>query len=204
MRKILIEQEDLKEELNFFNTKFLFQSPCGQLLLVAYGGKLCMCDWIGSKRLISNIKRLHRFITSDRVPTGYSGMTEESNANIDYENHESADNSVINAAIKELKEYFAHRRTEFDIPLLLSGTDFQNKVRSFLQEIPYGETLSYRSVASAIGLPHGIRAVASAIAANPLSIFLPCHRVIASDGSLGGYAGGMCAKKYLLNLEANG
>ena len=108
---------------------------------------------------------------------------------------------VIRQAALQLDEYFAGKRTVFDVPLLFVGTDFQKKVWNDLLRIPYGETVSYGEMAVRTGVPKAVRAVANANGANAISIFVPCHRVIGSDGSLTGYGGGIEAKKYLLLLE---
>lgn len=108
---------------------------------------------------------------------------------------------VIYETIRQLSEYFAGTRTRFDLPLRLSGTDFQLLVWDVLREIPYGTTVSYRDVAERIGRPKSVRAVANAIGANPIAPIIPCHRVIGSDGSLTGYAGGLDIKRQLLALE---
>ena len=89
----------------------------------------------------------------------------------------------------------------FDIPLLFVGTDFQKRVWKLLLKIPYGQTISYGTMAEKLGNPQAIRAVANANGANAISIFAPCHRVIGSNNSLTGYGGGLNAKKYLLQLE---
>ncbi|HKB31394.1 MAG TPA: methylated-DNA--[protein]-cysteine S-methyltransferase [Streptosporangiaceae bacterium] len=101
----------------------------------------------------------------------------------------------------QLRDYFAGRRTEFELPLSLAGTPFQRRVWAALQEIPYGETISYGELAARIGRPTAARAVGLANGRNPVSIIVPCHRVIGSDGSLTGYGGGMARKQYLLAFE---
>lgn len=105
------------------------------------------------------------------------------------------------AVFQELDEYFQGKRKTFDIPLRTHGTPFQEKVWAALQEIPYGETRSYKDIAEAIGHPKAYRAVGMANNANPLFIIIPCHRVIGADGSLTGYGGGLPMKKALLSLE---
>ena len=102
-----------------------------------------------------------------------------------------------------MDEYFARKRKTFDIPLLLVGTEFQKSVWQELQNIPYGKTLSYGELSQRLGEPKAVRAVAAANGANPISIFVPCHRVIGRDHKLTGYAGGLAAKKELLELEAD-
>lgn len=105
---------------------------------------------------------------------------------------------------KQLAEYFAGTRKNFDLPLNPSGTAFQLKVWEALRDIPYGETRSYRDIAVMIGSPLSCRAVGGANHRNPISIITPCHRVIGADGSLTGYGGGLDKKRALLALEKNG
>ncbi len=102
---------------------------------------------------------------------------------------------------KQLTEYFAGRRKQFDMPLDPDGTKFQLSVLNQLLQIPYGETRSYKDIAQAIGSVNAVRAVGNANGSNPLPIVIPCHRVIGSDGSLTGFGGGLDAKRYLLGLE---
>ena len=105
-------------------------------------------------------------------------------------------------AIEQLDQYFAGERTEFDLELDMRGTQFQNDVWNALLTIPYGETRSYGEIARQIGRPDRARAVGAANGSNPVSIIVPCHRVIGSDGSLTGYGGGLPRKRFLLDLEA--
>lgn len=107
----------------------------------------------------------------------------------------------LKEAAKQLEEYFDKKRTEFDLPLDLQGTDFQKRVWNELLNIPYGKTVSYLDVSLALGDRKAIRAVGTANGRNPIAIVVPCHRVIGSDGSLTGYAGGLTRKKWLLDLE---
>ncbi|MGH3328184.1 MAG: methylated-DNA--[protein]-cysteine S-methyltransferase [Streptomycetales bacterium] len=106
--------------------------------------------------------------------------------------------------IAQLDEYFTGQRTVFDLPLAPKGSRFDRAVWTRVQAIPYGETLSYAALAQAIGRPDRARAVGGANARNPLPIIVPCHRVIGSDGSLTGYAGGLDRKRALLALERGG
>lgn len=110
---------------------------------------------------------------------------------------------AIRQCVRELGEYFAGSRTDFDVPISFGhkGTEFQQKVWHRLRSIPYGETLSYKALAADCGGPNHSRAVANANGRNPISIIVPCHRVIASDGTLGGYTGGVGKKRRLLELE---
>jgi methylated-DNA-[protein]-cysteine S-methyltransferase len=103
---------------------------------------------------------------------------------------------------RQLSEYIAGKRTRFDLPLQPYGTEFQKKVWQALREIPFGKTKSYLDLASAVGSPEASRAVGTANGKNPLSIVVPCHRVVAADGALTGFAGGLERKAALLALEA--
>jgi methylated-DNA-[protein]-cysteine S-methyltransferase len=102
---------------------------------------------------------------------------------------------------QQLGEYFSGSRRRFDLALDLRGSDFQRRCWQALLRIPYGEVWSYAELAGAVGSPLAARAVGQANRSNPIAIIVPCHRVIASDGTLGGYAGGLEAKRYLLRLE---
>lgn len=104
---------------------------------------------------------------------------------------------------RQLEEYFAGRRTRFDLPLAARGDTFQQRVWALLREIPYGETRSYGQLARELGDPALARAVGAANGRNPLSVIVPCHRVVGADGSLTGYAGGLERKRQLLDLEAS-
>jgi len=109
--------------------------------------------------------------------------------------------ALTDLAAKELEEYFSGKRKKFDIALNPQGTDFQRSVWKALQDIPYGETRSYKEIAQAIGNPKACRAVGMANNKNPVWIIIPCHRVIGSDGTLTGYGGGLKMKQRLLKLE---
>ncbi len=111
---------------------------------------------------------------------------------------------VLKKAVRELTEYLAGERQEFSVALDFRGTPFQESVWSELLKIPYGKTRSYAEVASRIKNPQAVRAVGGANGKNPICIIVPCHRVIASSGSLGGYSGGVEVKKKLLEIEKNG
>ena len=159
-----------------------YKSPIGDILLGSYRGKLCLADWKYRKM---------RMTIDNRIQTGLKAKYVE----------ESSD--VINETINQMKEYFAHERKEFDIPLLMIGTDFQKSVWQGLLKIPYGTTASYLELSKNIGNEKAVRAVASANGANAISIMIPCHRVIGSNGDLVGYAGGLPVKKKLLEIESN-
>ena len=109
---------------------------------------------------------------------------------------------LLEQAAAQLEEYFAGSRRTFDLPLAPAGTPFQRRVWDALREIPYGKTVCYRDIAARVGCPKGFRAVGLANNRNPISIFIPCHRVVGADGSLTGYGGGLSVKKMLLDLEA--
>jgi len=146
---------------------------------------------IGALRLVASDRGLVAILWPDddpaRVPLG--AMTDR------------PDHPLLRAAIDQLDEYFAGQRTGFDLPLDLRGTDFQRAVWGALRTIPYGETRSYGAIAGQIGRPAASRAVGAANGRNPVSIIVPCHRVIGSAGALTGFAGGMAAKARLLRLE---
>ncbi len=108
---------------------------------------------------------------------------------------------ILNSTSKQIQEYFSGQRKQFDIILNLSGTSFQKKVWRELYKIPYGKTVSYGDIARRIKNPKAVRAVGSANGKNPICVIIPCHRVIASDGSIGGYSGGLKIKHQLLKLE---
>jgi methylated-DNA-[protein]-cysteine S-methyltransferase len=108
---------------------------------------------------------------------------------------------ILAQAVRELSEYFSGKRKTFDLPLDVEGTSFQKSVWNELSKIPYGKTYSYQDVAMRIRNAKACRAVGTANGRNPLSIIVPCHRVIAADGTLGGYGGGLDIKMKLLELE---
>jgi methylated-DNA-[protein]-cysteine S-methyltransferase len=110
---------------------------------------------------------------------------------------------IVCEAERQLAEYFAGKRTQFDLPIEPRGTQFQRKVWQALREIPFGQTRSYLDLAKTAGSPRAARAVGAATGKNPLSIVVPCHRVIGADGRLNGFAGGVETKAKLLALEAS-
>lgn len=148
-------------------------SPVGELTLVADGHGLAAILWENDK--------------PDRVRLG--AMTEK------------ADHPVLVETERQLGEYFAGDRRSFDVPLSFAGTDFQKRVWAALLAIPFGETRSYGEIADQLGSPGASRAVGAANGRNPISIIAPCHRVVGSNGKLTGFAGGLEAKAFLLELE---
>jgi methylated-DNA-[protein]-cysteine S-methyltransferase len=116
----------------------------------------------------------------------------------------SDDHPVLKQTIEQLKEYLANQRRHFSVTLAATGTDFQKKVWQALTEIPFGEVCSYQELANAIDNPKAVRAVGMANGKNPISIIVPCHRVIGKNGTLTGYAGGVERKQWLLEHESEG
>ena len=157
-----------------------YDSPCGELVLASVDGELCLCDWNGMPCAERNKRRLLRLL--DAV------FKEEPS-------------EVIEQTKRQLDVYFAGTRRVFDIPLHPVGTDFQKAVWSALLEIPYGEVRTYMDIARRVDNVRGVRAVAQAIGANGIGIIIPCHRVIGSDNTLTGFAGGLETKRRLLELE---
>lgn len=157
-----------------------YASLCGRLLIGDCEGKVCLCDWDLPLRTVQVVERVSRILDAECV----EGKT-----------------PLIECVIVQLEEYFEGKRSEFDLPLVVAGSDFQQRVWRELQQIPYGEAISYLQLANRIGRPRAVRAVASACRANAMSIIIPCHRVVGGNGSLTGYAGGLDAKQFLLDLE---
>lgn len=157
-----------------------FKTPVGELILGSYQNKLCLCDWKYRKMRTTIDNRIKQGLKSEF----FDGST-----------------PVIEETKLQLEEYFNQQRQKFDIPLTLVGTHFQKSVWNALLEIPYGETYSYLKLSEHLNNKEAIRAVASANGANAISILVPCHRIIGTDGKLVGYAGGLPAKKKLLELE---
>lgn len=116
--------------------------------------------------------------------------------------HHAAACRILAAACNQLREYFAGRRNQFDLPLAPQGTAFQLRVWTELRRIPYGQTISYGELARRVGLPRAARAVGAANGANPIPIIVPCHRVIGANGRLTGFGGGLATKAELLALES--
>lgn len=160
--------------INYFKTNY------GELILGSYDEKLCLCDW--------RYRKMRRAIDT-RIQNGKDAVYKEGNSN------------VIDETKLQLSEYFSQKRTEFSIPLLLIGSDFQKTVWNALLQIPYGKTETYLGLSKELNNEKAIRAVANANGANAFSIIVPCHRIIGSDGKLVGYAGGLSVKKKLLELE---
>jgi methylated-DNA-[protein]-cysteine S-methyltransferase len=160
-----------------------YQTALGELMLGSFSEKLCLCDWRYRKM---------RTAIDRRIQEGLDACFEEK------------DTVVTQNARQQLEEYFSINRIDFNIPLLMIGTSFQKMIWNELLSIPYGKTDSYLGISRKTGHEKSIRAVAAANGANALSIFVPCHRVIGSDGKLTGYGGGVHVKRKLLQLEMHG
>lgn len=156
-------------------------TPVGELIIGSLGESVCLADWRYRKKRAAVDRRVQNELGEAYV---------------------EGDSTVLTALKQQLTAYFGGHRRVFDVPLRLAGTDFQRSVWRALQDIPYGTTVSYQELADTLGKPGAVRAVASANGANALSIVVPCHRVVASNGQLAGYAGGLRAKRQLLQLEA--
>ena len=175
------QQKNKKTKQQTIVSTSLYHSPCGNLLLGSIEGKICLCDWVCSelhhRQVIRRITRRLKAAVRDEA----SETTAE--------------------AAKQLDEYFKGQRQQFTLPLVTAGTPFQTEVWNALQSLPYGVTTSYLNLAQSVGHAKAVRAVSRAVGANALSILIPCHRIVGSDNSLTGYAGGLAAKQFLLQLE---
>ena len=157
-----------------------YKTPLGELIIGSLNQQLCLCDWRYRKMRDSIDKR---------IQSGLQAVYEE------------GESDIVEETKVQLSQYFNGERQEFDLPILLVGSEFQKQVWNELLRIPFGETESYAGLSKKLGNIEVIRAVASANGANAISIIVPCHRILGSDGSLTGYAGGLETKKKLLLLE---
>jgi len=167
--------------MNQINIQY-YKIASTEFILGSYDDKLCMLDYRYRKMRDSVDGRMKKLLNAEYV---------------------EKDDEVLKETRKQLDEYFAMQRKEFEIPLLMVGTEFQKSVWEGLLKIPYGQTASYLELSKSIGNEKAVRAVANANGANAIGIIIPCHRIIGSDGSLTGYAGGLPLKKKLLELENN-
>lgn len=152
----------------------------GELLLGSCDGRLCLlCFGDGEMRGEAN-GMLKRRLNAEII---------------------EQDDELLEETSRQIDEYLGGTRKEFDIPLLMAGSEFQKSVWNALMQVPYGTTASYLQIARSIGNEKAVRAVGNACKANPIGIIVPCHRIIGNDGSLGGYYGGLPLKERLLNLE---
>lgn len=152
----------------------------GELIIGSFEGRICLCDWYYRKMRKTIDKRIIL-----RLDASYK----------------EGSSDIIEETKIQLSQYFAGERKEFNIPLLLVGSDFQKSVWDALLQIPYGSTDTYMGLSKKLENKKAIRAVAGANGANAISIIVPCHRIIGSDGRMVGYAGGLSVKKKLLILE---
>jgi len=166
-------------EKSLINIQY-FKTPFGDLVIGSYDDKLCLCDW--------RYRKSRDFIDK-RIQIGLNAQ------------YKKADSNIIGETQTQLEAYFKRTRSEFNIPLLLVGSDFQKRIWNELLQIPYGKTETYLGLSRKIGNEKAVRAVATANGANAISIIVPCHRIVGSNGDLVGYAGGIGTKKKLLQLE---
>ena len=155
-------------------------TPLGPMIAGTTDEALCLLEFVDRRMLETQLKRLTKRLNCTFVP---------------------GSNAITEKASKQLDEYFEGKRKDFDLPLVTPGTEFQNSVWKQLRTIPYGQTRSYEEQATAINNPKAVRAVARSNGDNRIAIIIPYHRVIAKDGTLCGYGGGLWRKKYLLELE---
>jgi len=155
-------------------------TPLGPMLAGATDDGICLLEFVDRRMLETQLRRLSKLLNAECAP-GFCKHFDKLSS--------------------QLEEYFSGKRREFDVPLVLPGTPFQQRVWTALQTIPYGSTRSYKEQAEIIGLPNAVRAVARANGDNRIAIIIPCHRVIGADGNLTGYGGGLWRKRYVLNLE---
>jgi methylated-DNA-[protein]-cysteine S-methyltransferase len=165
--------------MKFINIQYC-KTKIGELILGSFEGKLCLLDFRYRKM---------RKTVDERIKKGLNAKFAENNT------------EIIEKTLAELDEYFHGNRKEFDVPLIMVGTDFQKRVWEALLRVPFGTTSTYLQLAKNIKNEKAVRAVASANGANSMSIIIPCHRIIGSNGKLVGYAGGLPIKKQLLKLE---
>lgn len=158
-----------------------YKSPVGELIIGSYDEQLCVCDWRYRKMRTTVDSRIQKGLDAD---------------------YEDGSSDAIAETISQLNQYFEKGRSQFDLPLLFVGTAFQKEVWNALLKVPFGKTETYMGLSKQLNNPKAIRAVASANGANAISIIVPCHRIIGSNGELVGYAGGLEAKKKLLDIES--
>ena len=167
--------------MNQINIKY-YKTKIGELILGSFDGRLCLLDY--------RYRRM-RVTVDNRIKKGLGADFVEKN------------DEVLSKVRAQLDEYLNGDRTSFDIPVLMVGTDFQKSVWEALMKMPYGKTASYLDIAKFINKEKAVRAVANANGANSMSLIIPCHRIIGSNGELVGYGGGVPVKKRLLKFEQN-
>ncbi|MCG2793619.1 MAG: methylated-DNA--[protein]-cysteine S-methyltransferase [Weeksellaceae bacterium] len=150
------------------------------MIACANEGGICLLEYADRKSLSKELQEISKYLKANIIP---------------------GNNPHFQTLKTELQEYFAGKRKEFTVPLSMVGTDFQKQVWEILRSIPYGTTISYQEQANLLGNPKAVRAVANANGLNKISIIIPCHRVIGTNGTLTGYGGGIWRKQKLLELE---
>lgn len=168
-------------EMNQVNIQY-YKTKYAEFIIGSYNGKLCMLDFRYRKMRKTVDNRIKKTLNAEFI---------------------EKDDELLKETRKQLNEYFDMKRREFDIPILMLGTEFQKSVWKALLKITYGKTASYLELSKIIGKEKAVRAVANANGANSIGIIIPCHRIIGSNGELTGYAGGLALKKRLLELENN-
>ena len=172
-----------------------FDSPVGRLRIAAGDKGVVFLEFSNHREHLARL-RPSPAAPSVRAATACSVLLRDNPRSTALESAEK-----LEPYLQQLRQYFAGERRQFTLPLDLRGTPFQLRCWQALLKIGYGETRTYAQLAQAVGSPNGFRAVGAANGANPVSIVVPCHRVIASDGTLGGYGGGLEVKEKLLRLE---
>lgn len=175
----------------------ILDTKLGRLILIASKGELVYCNW-NEPECERKLEKVLKFQTQLEKFENIEGEYER---DLIPENH---DKEIILLAKKELKEFFSGRRKIFTVKTGCSGTDFQKRVWCELSKLAYGEKTTYKKIGERIGNIKGVRAVAAACGANPVAIIIPCHRVLGSNGEIGGYTGGILKKKALLEIEKAG
>jgi len=165
--------------MNQVNTQYR-STRIGKVMLGSFRGKLCLLDFVKGKARGRVEDRIRRLLNAELV---------------------EQDDEILRETRRQFNEYLEGQRKDFDIPLMMVGTDFQKSVWNALLKVPYGATSTYSQMARDIGKERAVRAAGNAIGANPIAIIIPCHRIIGSDGGLVGYGGGLSLKKRLLRLE---
>ena len=159
--------------------KRIYTSPLGSVILMSCHGKLVYANW-DSPECLKKLAKIESHVSDSYI---------------------EEDDEILNETQRQLEEYFAGKRKLFNLPLEFTGTEFQKQTWQNMVAIPYGQTVTYKELATAVARPKGARAIANICGANPIAIIIPCHRVVASNGKPGGYTGGVDKKLALLELE---
>jgi methylated-DNA-[protein]-cysteine S-methyltransferase len=174
-----VMSREREEKMNQINIQ-LHKTEIGKVVLGSFRDRLCLLGFRSREMTRTVDDRIKKALNAELV---------------------EGDDEILEKTRTQLDEYLQGRRREFDIPVLMVGTDFQKRVWNALMKVPYGTTSTYLKLAKDVGNEKAVRAVGNANAANPISIIIPCHRIIGSDGGLVGYGGGLSIKKRLLELE---